>query len=225
MGNILGATLTATQNILAGVIGKYTITSTNASVLGKAGVIGEVGELSDSADAAVLAVLGGDTGTSTPGAAFGVMSINSTAASMFDFGLDLYRAAVGSYQPISYGTAAIRLLNAAWIVGRNAADSANVNMFRLTTGNIIDIGADLRFTDSTISRISANILGQILGTAPQEFRVYGTATNYSAIRHDETNMILNQNGGSGGIQFGIGGTAHWGLSNAGHFTAQTDNTT
>src|SRR3990167_10244175 len=63
MGNILGATLTATQNILAGVIGKYTITSTNASVLGKAGVIGEVGDLSDSADAAVLAVLGGDTGT------------------------------------------------------------------------------------------------------------------------------------------------------------------
>src|SRR3990167_9245100 len=143
MGNILGATLTATQNILAGVIGKYTITSTNASVLGKAGVIGEVGDASDSADAAVLAVLGGDTTTSTPGAAFGVMSMNSTAASKFDFGLDLYRAAVGSYPALSYGTAAIRLPNAEWIMGRNAADNANVNMFRVDTNNNIAVGTTI----------------------------------------------------------------------------------
>ena len=55
MGNIIGSALTATQNILAGVIGKYDLTSTNSSVLGKAGVIGQVGNLANSADAAVLA--------------------------------------------------------------------------------------------------------------------------------------------------------------------------
>ena len=143
MGNIIGSALTATQNILAGVIGKYDVTTSNASVLGKAGVIGQVGNQANSADAAVLALLGGDTGTTTPGAAFGVMSMNSTAASQFGFGLDLYRAAVGSYQPVAYSTAAIRVPNAAWIMGRNAADSANVNMFRIDTSNLIAAGVAL----------------------------------------------------------------------------------
>ena len=158
MGNILGATLTATQNILAGVIGKYTITSTNASVLGKAGVIGEVGDASDSADAAVLAVLGGDTTTSTPGAAFGVMSMNSTAASKFNFGLDLYRAAVGSYPALSYGTAAIRLPNAEWLMGRNAADNANVNMFRVDTNNNIVIGTTIAAGTGTAASTVSGVI-------------------------------------------------------------------
>ena len=38
MGNILGANLTLAENILAGVIGKYDITGTNASTKGKAAV-------------------------------------------------------------------------------------------------------------------------------------------------------------------------------------------
>ena len=58
MGNAIStANMTATQNIIAGVIGKYDLTGTNSSVLPKAGVIGEVGDNADTANAAVMAVL------------------------------------------------------------------------------------------------------------------------------------------------------------------------
>lgn len=143
MGNVLGSNLTASQNMIAGVIGKYDITGTNASVLFKAGIAGEVGDNADSADAAVMAVLGGDTAATNPAAAFGVMFLNSTLTSNFGFGLDLYRAAIGNYQPVSYGTAAIRVPNAAWIVGRNAAGSANVNLIRLDSSDLVAFGANL----------------------------------------------------------------------------------
>src|SRR3990167_2543547 len=54
MGHVTGAALTSTANIIAGVIGKYSITSTNASTLPKAGLYGEI-EGGSSADAAVMA--------------------------------------------------------------------------------------------------------------------------------------------------------------------------
>ena len=155
MGNILGANLTLAENILAGVIGKYDITGTNASTKGKAAVIGTIGDQASSADAAFLAILGGDTGTSTPGAAFAVMSQNSTVASKFSFGLDLYRAAIESYGPVTYGTAAIRLPNASWIMGRNAADSANVNMFQVTTGDAVAVPAG---AGTSTARVSGTLL-------------------------------------------------------------------
>lgn len=136
MGNIIGSALTATQNILAGVIGKYDITSTNASVLGKAGVIGQVGDLANSADAAFLAILGGDTGALTPGAAYGVMSMASTGASKFGYGLDLFRAAIGAYQAVSFGTADVRLSNGKIIVALTTAITANSTTTTLAAGTI-----------------------------------------------------------------------------------------
>src|SRR3989338_2349826 len=65
-------------------------------------------------DTAVMAVLGGDTGTLTPTAAYGVQYFNSTAASKFDYGLDLFQAATTDYgapSAVDYGTADIRLQN------------------------------------------------------------------------------------------------------------------
>lgn len=108
MGNFLGDTLTnANATIHAGTIGKYSVTTSDALVGPKAGLVGEAE--TSVANSAVMAVLGGDTGTVTPGAAYGVRYLNSTAASKFGYGLDLYSAAVGSYQAVTYGTADIRL--------------------------------------------------------------------------------------------------------------------
>jgi len=100
MGNVLGTNLTATANILGGVIGKYDISGTNASTYPKAGVIGEIGDrdlasAAGSADAAIMAVLGGDLGVVTADAAFGVDVLNSTSGSGFAIGLDLYFLSFG----------------------------------------------------------------------------------------------------------------------------------
>lgn len=100
MGNVLGDALADTGGYVAGVIGSYNITTSNATTNPCGGVIGEVGDLAANADGAVVAVLGGDSGTTTAGAAFKVMNNNSTAASGFDFGLDLQDAAHDGYQPV-----------------------------------------------------------------------------------------------------------------------------
>ena len=144
MGNLIGtAGNTKTANMLAGVIGKLDLQGTISSTYPVAGVIGEIGDTVTGADAAILAVLGGDTGVTTAPAAFGVDILNSTPGSGFTFGLDLYRAAHDNYLAASYSTAAIRVPNASWIVARNAADGANVNLVRLDTANRVAFGADL----------------------------------------------------------------------------------
>lgn len=121
MGNFMGAALTNTNaTIHAGTIGKYSVTTSDALVGPKAGLVGEAE--TSVANAAVLAVLGGDTGTVTPGAAYAVRYLNSTAASKFAYGLDLFSAAVGSYKAVDYGTADIRLQNGETI--SNATDGA-----------------------------------------------------------------------------------------------------
>src|SRR3990167_3769380 len=64
--------------------------STNATATyGGAAVRGEIGDLTTSARAAILAVMGGDSGTATANAAFGVDWNASTGASGFQYGLDL----------------------------------------------------------------------------------------------------------------------------------------
>lgn len=99
MGNVLlDGSLTNTENIVAGLIGKYNITGTNASTYPKAGVVGEIsgaktGQTSSSADGAFVAVIGGDEGTVRARAAYTV-DFNNTGthngnASYFNFGLDL----------------------------------------------------------------------------------------------------------------------------------------
>ncbi|MBI2010915.1 MAG: hypothetical protein HYS89_01635 [Candidatus Colwellbacteria bacterium] len=118
MGNFLGANLTNTNTVNhAGVIGKYSVTTGDTVDGPKAGVVGEAE--TSVADAAVMAVLGGDTGTVTPGAAFGVQYLNSTAASKFDYGLDLFRDGgttdYGDAADVDFGTADIRLSSQASI--------------------------------------------------------------------------------------------------------------
>lgn len=96
MGNLLGTnTLASANNYLAGVIGAYSLTGTVPSDYPKGGVLGLVGPgvVTNTADGAVVAVLDGDTGQVNATAAFRVMSLNSTAASGFSYGLDLYGGA------------------------------------------------------------------------------------------------------------------------------------
>lgn len=99
MGNVLrDGNLTDNKNIVAGVIGKYDITGTDASTYAKAGVVGEVsgaktGQLSSAADGAFVAVIGGDAGAVQARAAYTV-DFNNTGpqaggASYFRFGVDL----------------------------------------------------------------------------------------------------------------------------------------
>ena len=90
MGNITGsAAVAGTDNILAGVIGKWDLTGTISATYAGAAVRGEIGNNSTSARAAILAVMGGDTATSSAVAAFGVDWNASTVASKFDYGMDL----------------------------------------------------------------------------------------------------------------------------------------
>ncbi|MBI2096866.1 MAG: hypothetical protein HYT40_01795 [Candidatus Sungbacteria bacterium] len=121
MGNFLGDTLTNTNATAhAGVIGKYSVTTSDGLVGAKAGLVGELE--TDIGDFAVVAILGGDGGEITPRAAFGVQYFNSTAASKFDFGLDLFHAETTGYtgSAVDYGTADIRLQNSETI--SNATD-------------------------------------------------------------------------------------------------------
>ena len=80
--------LTATANVIAGVIGKYSHKGTNASTYMGAAVRAEIGNGVTAARAAVLAVLGGDLTASTAPAAFGVDCESSIAVSRFNFGID-----------------------------------------------------------------------------------------------------------------------------------------
>lgn len=111
MGNIVGsAAITGTDNILAGVIGKWDLTGTISATYAGAAVRGEIGNNSTSARAAILAAMGGDTLTSTAVAAFGVDWNTSTGASAFDYGLDLEGlAAHDSYTIPRYDDGFIRM--------------------------------------------------------------------------------------------------------------------
>lgn len=102
--------LSATANILAAINGKYSHRGTNASTYSGAALRAEIGDQTTAARAAVLAVLGGDSGTTSATAAFGVDWENSTGASRFNLGLDLEGpAAHDGYQVPRYNQAFIRM--------------------------------------------------------------------------------------------------------------------
>lgn len=116
MGNITTGTsttnvnLSGTQNIVAGVIGKYDHVGTNASTYPSAAIIAELGDGSTAARSAILAVMGGDTATSSAAAAFSVDWQNSTAASRFNYGLDLEGGGThDGYMGPRYNSAFIRM--------------------------------------------------------------------------------------------------------------------
>lgn len=92
MGNILGDALTKTGNYLAGVSGKYSITGTKATKYPSGGVLGIVADNGAASipDAPIVAVLDGDSDVAKAIAFFKVRSLNSTAGTGADYGVDLF---------------------------------------------------------------------------------------------------------------------------------------
>ena len=111
MGNaIRTGNLTATKNTVAGVVGKYDITGTNASTYPGAAIKAEIGDNSTSAIYAVLAAIGGDTAASSATGAFGVDFQSSVPGSLFQWGVDLQgNGTHDSYLAPRYSLGDIRL--------------------------------------------------------------------------------------------------------------------
>ena len=130
MGNIIGAAaLTGTQNILAGVYGKWDVPFAISTTYPGAAVTGEIGDNATSASYAVMAAMGGDSaGTESAVAAFGVDWFSSTVASRFNFGIDFQGAGThDSYLAPRYNIAFGR-------VGGRTFDSNEATVF--TAANI-----------------------------------------------------------------------------------------
>lgn len=114
MGNVLADATAKTKNYLAGVIGHFTATGTNATTYPSGAVLAGIGDGVTDVAGAVVAYIDGDDSTTTAGAAFKVMNNNSTAASGFDFGVDLQDAAHDGFQPVDsafYNKAPLRLVS------------------------------------------------------------------------------------------------------------------
>jgi len=151
MGNALGTlNTTASNSIIAGLIGKYNIDTIGGNLGPKGAVVGEVGEdtaSGDTANGAFIAVLGGndpDSGTMTPGAAYTVRYLNVNPLSKFDYGLDLLGGQITGHQPVTYGTADIRLSNGATIYNNDA------NTLTITEGTIV-LAGDLSLNAGVIN--------------------------------------------------------------------------
>lgn len=121
MGNALGANLTKLYNYIGGILGWYSITGTNASVLPKGGIVGGIADGSTTADGAVVAHMdGSDPSTETHArAAYAVTVANDHASSSFEYGVDLQFVPPqslddnfsGTAQVAKYSKAALRLAN------------------------------------------------------------------------------------------------------------------
>jgi len=67
--------------------------------------------------------------------------------------------------------------------------------------------------DTILQRIAASVLGMKDGSTAQEIRVFGSATKYASLTHNNTITILSDSGGSGvrvsatGANLGFYGTA------------------
>jgi len=68
-------------------------------------------------------------------------------------------------------------------------------------------------SDLVLNRIAANVLGIKDGSSAQEIRIFGSATKYASLTHNNTITILSDSGGSGvrvsatGANLGFYGTA------------------
>jgi hypothetical protein len=97
MGNVLGAALTKTHNIIAGVIGKLSVSGARATTYPLAAVVGEIGEDSENADAGVMAVIGGDGVAVNADAAFAIDHLNSNPGAGFNWVVNGHREAHDGY--------------------------------------------------------------------------------------------------------------------------------
>ena len=157
-GQVFGSNLTSTATYYIGATGRYLITGTNASTFAKAGVMGVIGNTTTTGDAAVMAWMDGDGGTTTARAGFGIGMTQSTAASGFDYGMDLnLQDAVGgggSVQP--YKKAEIRVSNNVVVMTGAGAPTSGASgtgdNFAGPGSMYVDItGADLYIQAGTIS--------------------------------------------------------------------------
>jgi hypothetical protein len=114
MGNTFGENLTKAGNYIGGGIFHYNISGTNATTYPSGAVLAGVGDGTTTAKGAVVAYIDGDSAQTNAGAAFKVMNNNSTAASGFEYGLDLQDATHDGYQPVDkdfYTKAPVRLVS------------------------------------------------------------------------------------------------------------------
>lgn len=111
MGNILGDSLTADANYLAGVIGAYSITGARATTYPAGAVLGIAMDGVTAIDGCFVAVIDGDSAVTGARAAFAVMSNNSTPGSGFEYGVDLLGAAHDGYSAIAITKALVRSPN------------------------------------------------------------------------------------------------------------------
>lgn len=153
MGNIFGENLTKAGNLIGGGIFHYNISGTNATTYPSGAVLGGIGDGTTTAKGAFVAYIDGDSAQTNAGAAFKVMHNNSTAASKFSYGLDLYDAAHSGYNALSFGTADIRFNSQATLsllsatgsldFGATAAgtcDSLTITVTGAADGNPVSLG-------------------------------------------------------------------------------------
>ena len=141
MGNVFGTNLSKAGNYIGGMIGHYNIAGTNATTYPSGAVLGGIGDGTTTAKGAFVAYIDGDSEQTNAGAAFKVMHNNSTAASKFSYGLDLYDAAHDGYNAVSFGTADIRFNSQATLSLLSATASldfaqANANTCEVLTINV-----------------------------------------------------------------------------------------
>ena len=218
MGNFMGDTLSNTNaTIHAGTIGKYSVTTSDALVGPKAGLVGEAE--TSVANSAVMAVLGGDTGTVAPGAAYAVRYLNSTAASKFTYGLDLFSAAVGSYKAVDYGTADIRLQNGETI--SNATDGfislggkaiiagAALGSHLRSTQTTAPTGTTGTCTDDSVSAGSTDMRGEITATCANQTAIVAFNVAYATApvcTVTPMNAAANANAATAGFSYVVATT-------------------
>lgn len=151
MGNLTdGATPAAvsTKPIMAGLIGAYSLSTDHSSTYPVAAIAAQVSDgVTDDAVHGVVAYIDGDSGAVTAGAAFKVMSNNSTASSGFNFGVDLFGAAHDGYNAVSYRVADISLSGSVSaserliIASGSAASDAAI---------VTQVGADATIADGSL---------------------------------------------------------------------------
>jgi hypothetical protein len=126
MGNLLGDGLTKDANYLAGLIGAYSVTGAKATKYPSGGLLGIIMDGVTDVDGGVVAHIDGDSGVTKANAAFKAKMTNSNAGSGFDFGLDLYDPAFGSYIELPMLKADLRLSKEVCVLSNAGVPGAGV---------------------------------------------------------------------------------------------------
>lgn len=106
-----------------------------------------------------------------------------------------------------YNTGGIRLPNAAWITARNAANSANLNMWRVNSSNAIVPGNDVDMdgfsvvntliVQGTANAVSLAVSGHVTGAAPAQRDLYLYSGNAATPQVGVARLRVNSNAAQG----------------------------